>query len=118
MAKTTHTRNIALSVDSTSFTGILRRFRGQKQLNFSEISDLRQLLSNERARILYVIKNKKPDSIYGLAKTLKRDFKSVREDIKLLEKFGFLELTSKKKGKREMLRPVLSADEIKITITI
>lgn len=118
MAKKT-TKNINLSIESGTFTGIFRRIRGEKKgYDFSEISALRQLLSNERARLLHTIKTENPSSIYHLAKILGRDFKSVRQDVRLLEKFGFLELESNSKGKREMLKPILTTDTLNITITI
>ena len=47
-----------------------------------------------------------------------RDFKSVREDIKVLERFGFIEFHAKKTGKRESLMPVLIVDKIQIDIDI
>lgn len=119
MAKKTSTRNITLGIEAGTFTGIFRRLRGKKsEYDFSGISALRQLFSNERARLLHTIKNQNPNSIYHLAKLLSRDFKSVRQDIKLLEKFGFLELESLNKGKREMLKPILTVDTVTITINI
>ena len=119
MAKKPDTRNISLSIETGTFTGIFRRLTGKKKgHDFKAISALRQLLSNERARLLYTIKNKNPTSIYHLAKILERDFKSVREDVKLLERFGFLELESNRKGKREMLKPILIVDKVIITVNI
>ena len=119
MAKKTNIRNVTLSIESGTFTGIFRRLRGEKRgYNFSGISALRQLLSNERARLLHTIKTNQPSSIYHLAKLLGRDFKSVRQDVKLLEKFGFIELDSKRKGKREMLKPVIAIDSVNITINL
>src|SRR4030042_3680376 len=115
MAKTPTTRNITLNITTGSFSGIFRRLRGKGgDYDFSGISALRQLLSDERARILHTIKTKDHSSIYGLAKVLGRDFKSVRQDVKLLEKFGLLELETNRQGKREMLKPILSADSLTI----
>jgi predicted transcriptional regulator len=119
MAKKPRTRNITLGIESGTFTGIFRRLRGQKKgYDFSGISALRQLFSNERARILHAIKTKQPESIYKLAKILERDFKSVRQDIKLLERFGFVELDAKAVGKRDTLKPILAVDKVEITINI
>ena len=119
MAKNENSRNITLNISSGTFSGILRRLRGQSDdYNLSGISALRQLLSDERAKILHTIKTNDPSSIYHLAKILGRDFKSVREDIKLLERFGFLELETNRKGKREMLKPILTVDSFTITINI
>lgn len=73
---------------------------------------LRQLLSNEKARILHIIKTKKPKSIYELAKTLKRGFKSVNDDVKFLQRFGFIELVEEKTKNRVRHKPVIVIDEI------
>lgn len=119
MAKKPHTRNVNLSIEAGTFTGIFRRLRGEKkEYEFSGISTLRQLLSNERARILHTIKTKQPASIYSLAKILGRDFKSVRQDVKLLEKFGFIELDAKAIGKRDTLKPILAIDKLIISIEL
>lgn len=119
MAKKPRTRNVTLSIEAGTFTGIFRRLRGEKkEYEFSGISALRQLLSNERARLLHTIKTKQPTSIYHLAKILERDFKSVRQDIKLLERFGFIELDAKARGKRDTLRPLLAIDKVTITISV
>ena len=69
-------------------------------------------------RILHILKSKQPGSIYALAKLLERDFKSVREDIGVLEKFGLIEFHSNKTGKRKSLIPVLTTDKLQITINI
>lgn len=119
MAKRTKTRNITIKESDGTFYSIFKRFRGEKkEYDFSGISALRQLLSNEKARLLHVIKNQNPESIYHLAKILGRDFKSVRDDIKLLERFGFLDLVQETKGKREKLKPVIAIDEVNIIVSI
>jgi len=84
----------------------------------SELAILRSILSNEKARILHAIKSQKPDSVYGLAKLLGRDFKAVSRDVKLLEHFGIIRLEREKKGKTTRLRPVLDTDVFKLTIRL
>jgi len=74
-------------------------FFKKNDYNIKDLSLVRQLLSNEKARLLHVIKMKQPNSLYALAKFLERDFKTVREDILLLKKFGFLDLIEEKSGK-------------------
>jgi predicted transcriptional regulator len=119
MAQKTKTREINIVEEMGTFTSIFKKFSGEtKDYNFEGISALRKLLSNERARLLYTIKNEKPISVYSLAKKLGRNFKSVSEDIKLLERFGFIELISEKTGNRERLKPVLVVDSIYINIKI
>ena len=109
-------RYVDINANKDSFVSKL--IGGKKSHDFSDIKLLRNLLSNEKARILYALKSKNPKSIYALAKLLGRDFKSVREDIKILERFGFIEFHSEKTGKRESLMPVLIVDKIQIDINV
>lgn len=102
-------------------SGIFSRFlnkKTDKDYNPEDIELLRKLFSNEKTRILYVLKTKKIKSIYDLAKTLKRDFKSVYQDLKILERFGFIEFHSEKKGDRESLKPVLKISSLNLVISI
>ena len=115
--KTTKSKSITLSEKEGTFSTLFHRFTGNKNIN-SEVAVLRQLLSNEKARLLHVIKTKKPSSIYELAKLLGRDFKAVRYDIKLLEKFGLIELISVHKNNRELLKPVVDIDQLIVTINL
>ena len=117
MAKTTKSITITLSENEGTFSTLFNRFKGKKSFS-SEVSNLRQLFSDERARLIHTIKTKKPDSIYELAKILGRDFKAVRQDIRLLEQFGLLELISSIKQGRERLRPVIDIDQLSITINL
>ena len=112
------TRIVNLYITSGAFASIFKRLRGDRSdYDFSALTELRQLLSNQKSKILNVIKDKKPESIYKLAQVLGRDFKSVRHDVKLLEKFGFIELKKMKKGKREKLSPQLIIDNLQINIS-
>ena len=115
----TRTREITIVADKGAFSTFFKRFSGSKKdYDFEGLTALRNLLSNEKARILHIIKIKKPGSIYALARILKRDFKSVSDDIKLLERFGFIELISEKTGKRDRLRPLIVVDSINIEIRV
>lgn len=117
MAINIKTRDISISEREGTFSTIFHRFKSTKK-NESEITALRHILSNEKARLLHMCKTKKPSSIYELAKLLERDFKAVRHDIKLLERFGFIELISSHKNGRERLAPVVDADRVVITINL
>ena len=119
MATKTKTRDITIVDNGGAFSLFFKKFTGEeREYDFEGISALRKLLSNEKARILHVIKNKKPDSIYKLAKILKRDLKSVNNDVKLLERFGFIDMISEKTGKRERLRPVIVVDSVRINLNV
>ena len=115
----TKTREITIVDDAGVFATFFKKFtHGESEYDFDSLSALRKLLSNEKARVLYTIKTKKPSSLYNLAKILGRDFKSVMNDIKLLERFGFIQMIAEKTGKRERLKPVLTVDSITINIKI
>ncbi len=117
MAQKAKTREITIVEEGGTFSTFFKRFASeQKEFDFEGLSALRQLLSNEKARMLHTIKEKNPDSIYHLSKLLGRDFKSVSSDIKLLERFGFIDMVSEKTGNRERLRPILAVDSIYIHI--
>jgi len=90
----------------------------KKDYDFSGMQALRQLLSNEKARILHVIKTQKPKSIYDLAKKLNRGFKAVNDDIKLLERFGFIDLVEEKTKNRIRHKPEIVVDSITINLYI
>ena len=116
MAKQIKTRTITVAEKEGTFSSIFHKIKGTKKE--AGISNLRHLLSNEKARLLHICKTKQPASIYELAKLLGRDFKAVRQDIKVLEQFGFVELISSHKHGRERLRPVVDADQVVITVNL
>lgn len=119
MAPKTKTREVTIIDEGGTFRTFFKKFAGETDAyDFEGISTLRKLLSNEKAKLLHTIKTRSPGSIYELAKMLKRDFKAVSEDIKLLERFGFLEMIAEKSGKRNRLKPILVVSSIYINIKV
>ena len=114
----TKVREITLRESKGAFSIFSKQKITKKDYNFEGVSALRQLLSNEKARILDVVKYKNPKSIYGLAKILERPFKAVFDDLKLLQRFGFIDLMKEKTKGRERLRPVLAIDTLIINIKV
>ena len=112
------TRTITIEPKEGAFSAIFKRFRTEKTKEVSDIALLRSALSNEKARLLHVLREKQPNSIYELAKLLGRNFKVVREDIALLEKLGFVELIPVHKGKRQKIKPILVIDTLEIKINV
>lgn len=118
MAQKQRTRIVNLYVTSSAFASLFKRLRGDRsEYDFSALQELRQLLGNEKSKVLNVIKNQNPNSEYQLAKFLGRNFKSVHEDLKILKKFGFIELKPESKGNRKMLKPIISLDSLQINIS-
>ncbi|MEK6926828.1 MAG: hypothetical protein AABX11_00195 [Nanoarchaeota archaeon] len=119
MAKKSKTREINIVDKGGTFASFFKRMSGDSEdFDYEGISALRKILSNEKARLLHTIKTKSPNSIYQLARLLGRDFKSVSLDIKLLERFGFIEMISEHTGKRERLKPILVLENLTINIKI
>jgi predicted transcriptional regulator len=114
----TKTREITLFESKGKFSIFRKSAQKKGDYDFSGLLALRQLLSNEKARILHTIKNEKPISIYDLAKKLGRGFKSVNDDIKLLERFGFIELIEEKTKNRKRYRPDLVVDTMVINLKL
>ena len=114
----TKTREITLSESKGAFSIFKKSGLSKKDYDFDSLLTLRQLLSNEKARILHTIKTYQTKSIYELAKKLNRGFKSVNDDIKLLERFGFVELVEEKTKNRIRHRPEVVVDTMVINIKI
>lgn len=115
MSSKTKTREITIVNERGTFATLLGKLYGEEthaEYDFKGLGALRKALSNEKARLLHVIKQKNPSSIYHLAKLLGRNFKSVSDDIKLLERIGFIDLVTEKTGKRNRFKPVISVDTI------
>ncbi len=120
MPTRTKTRDITITENEGAFEAIFKKFSKDEKKNydFEGLAALRHVLSNERERLMSVVKYRKPNSIYSLAKLLGRDFKSVNDDVRLLERFGFIDMVAEKTGKRERLKPVIAVDEILIRVKI
>lgn len=114
----TKVREITIIESKGAFNIFKKSKQSKEDYDFSGILALRQILSNEKARILHTIKQEKPQSIYDLAKKLGRGFKSVNDDIKLLQRFGFIELIEEKTKNRTRHRPELVVDTITINVKI
>jgi len=56
--------------------------------------------------------------LYELAKLVKRDFKNVQEDVRLLERHGLVRITQEPRGKRKVKVPRVSFQEIALKIAI
>ena len=84
---------------------------------FDSVEDMQKFLSPERIRLLKTVHEKKPKSIYELAKMLKRDRKNVTEDVKMLEGVGLIERKAIKRGK-EKVELVVDYDRIQMDIAV
>jgi len=63
------------------------------------------------------IKEKKPKSIYELAKMLDRNWRLVAKDVELLSNLGIVKLEKREKPK-EVIRPIVNFNKMDINVTI
>ena len=111
-------REVTIFESKGAFSMFKKQEIAKEDFDFEGISALRSLLSNEKARILHAIKYEKPTSIYDLAKKLGRTFKSVKDDLTVLERFGFVDFTEEKTKNRVRHKPELVVDTVVINLKI
>ncbi|MBU2612779.1 MAG: ArsR family transcriptional regulator [Nanoarchaeota archaeon] len=110
----TKVREVTIKETSGNFIFL----KGKEEYDFDGLSALRKILSKEKARLLDAIKYKEPGSIYEVAKILKRPFKAVFDDIKLLERMGFIEIKEVEVKGRTRHKPIIVVDEVIVHLKI
>ncbi len=88
------------------------------EVGFTSIEAARNFLTRERLALLRTIRLRHPGSLYELAKMLKRDFKNVQEDIRILERHGLVRIARQPRGKRKVKVPRVPFEEIALKIAI
>jgi predicted transcriptional regulator len=86
-------------------------------ISFDSLKTMRKFITDERLRILKVIRKYQPASIYELAKLLKRDTKNVSDDVRYLSELGLLKLEKTKDG-RSKTKPVMEYEKILVEISV
>ncbi len=89
----------------------------QSVISFESLKTMRKFITDERLRILKSIKKNKPESIYALAKLLKRDTKNVSDDVHYLSELGLIEIVKTKDG-RQKTKPVVEYEKILVEIMV
>jgi predicted transcriptional regulator len=59
---------------------------------FSTVKDMRRALTEKRLELLKAIKDRRPSSIYELAKLSGRDLKNVLQDVSYLRELGIIDV--------------------------
>lgn len=89
----------------------------RQETYFESLEAVRRVLTPERLKLLKYIKEQKPQSIYAVAKGLKKDLKNVSQDLKYLADIGLVQMT-KKTSHRRQIQPHVVADRLLIQIEI
>lgn len=92
-----------------------KKVRKEEGIYFDSIDTMRAVLTNNRLLILKTIRERKPGSVYELAKMLSRDLKNVNQDLKMLSEVGLVTLEKTEADKK---RVVPHVDYAKILLEI
>lgn len=95
-----------------------KRVRKREGVYFTSVEAARNLLTPERIKLLTLIHNQGPQSIYQLARICNRDPKNVHEDIKLLERYGILRTRLRTRASRTQRVSEVLYDEINLRIPL
>jgi predicted transcriptional regulator len=86
----------------------------KKAIYFSNLKEIRKVLTEKRLELLKTVKDKKPASVYELAKIVNRDIKNVLQDLSYLQELGLVEISETKDRKV----PRVTYDRIDFEVTI
>ena len=89
----------------------------EDSISFRSLDQLRKFLTPKRLELLRVIRHKRPQSIYGLAKLVERTPENVNTDLKFLEQLGFVEVTKVKEIRKKSV-PEVSYDKMMLEIPV
>ena len=84
---------------------------------FKDLETMRKAITEEKLKILRLIKERHPGSVYELAKLLKRDAKNVANDVNYLQDLGLIELRKNKEGRSKNI-PLVNYDKILVEIPV
>ena len=91
--------------------------KNRSTLSFESLKAMRMFITDERLKILKVVRKYHPESIYELAKILKRDTKNVSDDVHYLSELGLLDIKESKDG-RKKTTPVVNYQKIMVEIPV
>lgn len=80
-----------------------KKIKREEGIYFDSIDTMRSALTNNRLLILKTIRERKPNSVYELAKMLGRDLKNVNQDLKLLADIGLVTFEKKETDKKRVI---------------
>ena len=93
------------------------RVSKKEGLYFTDLRAFRRAITDQRLAILRAIKANEPESVYELAKNLKRDVKNVSVDLRILADLGLVDLR-KTKTPRGKVKPTVAYDSINLDIAV
>lgn len=87
-----------------------KKYANMEIISFPDFETLGRVITGARLELLSMIREHQPKSIQELYRIVKRDFKNVYTDVKLLAQFGLIDL--KEAGARKSASPIAKFSEI------
>ena len=91
-----------------------RTIKKRRAIYFSNLKEMRRILTERRLELLKTIKDRKPSSVYELARVLNRDLKNVLQDVSYLEELGIIAVS--KIGDKKV--PRFGYDRISLEVSV
>ena len=82
-------------------------------IHFVSLDAMNNVLSPRRIELLKIIRERTPHSLYALAKMAERDMKNVHDDVGLLTRLGFVQVTHQRAHRRQVV-PRVNYDELRV----
>jgi predicted transcriptional regulator len=86
----------------------------RRAVDFTNLKEMRRVLTEKRLEILKTIRDRKPSSLYELAKMQDRDLKNVLQDLSYLQELGIVAITEA--GPKKV--PHFDYDRISIEVAV
>ena len=86
----------------------------KRAIYFQNLKEMRKVLTEKRLELLKAVKDKKPASVYELARIVNRDIKNVLQDLSYLQELGLVEIVKTKDKKI----PHVEYDKIVLEVAI
>ena len=84
---------------------------------FETVEAMRAVLTPRRLELLHLIRQKRPQSVYGLARLSGRHLKNVQDDVSLLSRIGLLSL-SRTTQARPRVVPRVGYNQLQVQIPV
>jgi len=94
-----------------------KKIKKDEGIYFDSVDSMRAVLTNNRLLILKTVRERKPNSVYALAKMLSRDIKNVNQDLKMLAEIGLVTL-EKIDGDKKRVIPHVDYRKILLEIPV
>ena len=100
-----------------NFVSVAQKIKSEKKVNkeqniyLADVETARSIFTEGRMKIIQLLKENEPSSLYALAKLLDRDFKNVYDDVLFLTQIGIVGIKETQTGRKQK-KPILICDKI------